>query len=154
MADSTFEPSGGTISPEAIVVKHFMEQISLLPQTWMSEGGFDTQKFNLQIGFLIRHLPDRNMQEKAMRTWDSKLTEYNLKNLDKQEITAFAGMEVVTELMQFVYEAFDLINFDIVGPATTRMHKVDPALEVPDYEELIKPILPKPKLLDDGDIQI
>lgn len=139
MAENNYDSSTGTISPEGIVVKHFMEQISLLPQTWMNENGFNKQQFNLQIGFLIRHLPDKAMQKKAMDTWNKKLAEY--KEFDRQEMTAFAGMDVVTELMQFVYEAFDLINVDVVGPATSKQIR-DSSIEIPDMEEDVKFVPP------------
>lgn len=150
MADSNYDSSTGTISPEGIVVKHFMEQISLLPQTWMAENGFNKQQFNLQIGFLIRHLPDRKMQEKALSTWDSKTKEYKSQSFDAQETAAFAGMDVVTELMQFVYEAFDLINLDVVGPATSKQCR-DTAIEIPDIDEdLVAPAQGTEEEIDDS----
>ena len=136
MAENHYESSEGTISPEGIVVKHFMEQIALLPQTWMSDGGFDSRKFNLQIGFLVRHLPDRKTQEVAMKKWDDSLKTLKSQHFDSQEIAAFAGMEVVTELMQFIYEAFELINIDIVGPATSRQYR-DSTIDIPDQSDII-----------------
>jgi len=136
MADNHFDSSEGTISPEGIVVKHFMDQISLLPQTWMGDGGFDRQRFNLQIGFLIRHLPDRKTQELAMQKWEQKTRELKISQFDSSEVAAFAGMEVVTELMQFIYEAFELINVDVVGPATTKQFR-DSTIDIPDQDEII-----------------
>ena len=112
--------------------------VALLPQTWMGEGGFDRQKFNLQIGFLIRHLPNKNDQNKILDAWGKKIDILELGGFEPGEITAFSGMEVVTELMQFIYSAFELINIDVDGPATSKQFR-DAMIEIPDMDVPVHP---------------
>ena len=108
----------------------------------MGEGGFDRQRFNLQISFLIRHLPDPSTQKKAMERWDELTLEYKSKNFDAQETAAFAGMAVVSDLLQFVYAAFELINWDIIGPATTKQFQ-ESVIEIPDLPAADDPVTPE-----------
>jgi hypothetical protein len=53
--------------------------------------------------------------------------------LSDGERQAYAGMEVVTELILFVCDAFELINTDITGPATSKQYKAA-IIELPEMD--------------------
>ncbi len=133
MEDIFSKDSESVLSLEGILVKSFFVGLDRLQSTWMGES-FDEKKFNLQILYLIRTVPDRRTQKKILDKWyQAQLDTKNIPGLDTRETIAYVGMEVVTEIIMFVCDAFELINTDIVGPATTKQMQ-RASIEVPDYE--------------------
>ena len=133
MEDIFSKDSESVLSLEGILVKSFFVGLDRLQSTWMGDS-FDEKKFNLQILYLIRTVPDRRTQKKILDKWyQAQLDTKNIPGLDTRETIAYVGMEVVTEIIMFVCDAFELINTDIVGPATTKQMQ-RASIEVPDYE--------------------
>jgi hypothetical protein len=134
MEDVFAKEADGVLSLEGILVKSFFIGLDRLQSTWMGES-FDQKKFNLQLLYLIRTVPDRKTQKKILENWDRAQRETKaIPGLDERETVAYVGMEVVTEIIMFVCSAFELINTDITGPATTKQMQ-RASIEVPDYEE-------------------
>lgn len=137
MADSDYNNSAdGVISLEGILVKHFFIGLDRLQSTWMGEQ-FEQTKYNMQILYLIRLLPDRSKQKAVMKIWAKAQEETEAipgLSLSKSEIAAYAGMDVVTEIIMFVCEAFELVNTDITGPATSKQYQ-KASIEIPDMSE-------------------
>jgi hypothetical protein len=111
-----------------------------LQSCWMNEDGFNPRKFNQQLLFLVRLLPDKAKQKDILKTWadataDIKsVSEVNGIGLKDSEITSYAGMEVVTETVMFIVQAFELMHVDITAPATSKEYQ-RAVLEVPELEE-------------------
>lgn len=111
-----------------------------LQSCWMGDSGFDSRKFNQQLLFLIRLLPDKDKQDAILKVWadavkeTAAVAELDGIGLDKSEITSYAGMEVVTETVLFIVQAFELIHNDITAPATSKEYQ-RAVLEVPDMPE-------------------
>lgn len=134
MEEAFGKESESVLSLEGILVKSFFIGLDRLQSTWMGDN-FDQKKFNLQLLYLIRTVPDKKRQNKILANWYKAQEETNtIPGLDKSETMAYVGMEVVTEIILFVCDAFELINTDITGPATTKQMQ-RASIEVPDYEE-------------------
>lgn len=125
MSDGRYDRADGQISMEDTYVKHYMYALDRLQSCWVNDSGFNKDKFNLQLLYLIRLLPDKIVQKKILKGWNESINQSkdDMPNLTEAEIQSFAGMEVVTELILFVCDAFELINTDIVGPATTKQYQ-------------------------------
>jgi|APFre7841882654_1041346.scaffolds.fasta_scaffold64847_2 hypothetical protein len=133
VSDSGYDTSGGNVSPEGIVVMHYMKQIDKIPETYLGEGGFNKEKFTLHVLFLIAHLPDENSRRTAKKRWDDVATLLNKEDFNQWEVAATAGMEVISDIMQFIYSAFELIHIDVDGPATSKQFR-DSMIEIPDVD--------------------
>jgi len=120
----------------------YWRALSNLQSCWMGDSGFDSSKFNQQLLFLIRLLPDKTKQKEILEQWANATQEtisaadLSGLGLDRKEITAYAGMEVVTETVLFIVQAFELIHTDIVAPATAKEYQ-RAVLEVPDMDQKI-----------------
>lgn len=132
--DSRYEKTEGTISMEDTFVRHFMYALDRLQSTWSGEGGLDEKKFNMQLLYLIRILPNRKKQSEIFKQWDKAQADMGGMAFSPAERKAFAGMEVVTELIMFVCDAFELINTDITGPATSKQYQ-DAVLQLPEMDD-------------------
>jgi hypothetical protein len=119
-----------------------------LQSCWMGDSGFDPRKFNQQLLFLIRLLPDKAKQDTILKIWadaakeTAAMAELDGIGLDKSEVTAYAGMEVVTETVIFIVQAFELIHSDIIAPATSKEYQ-RAVLEIPDMDERVIDLGPK-----------
>jgi hypothetical protein len=114
-----------------------MFALDRLQSCWINETHTFLQKpFNLQLLYLIRILPDKEQQKKILKQWNDTITEAQelMPSLEKGEHQAYAGMEIVTELMLFVCNNFDLLNVNITGPATAKQWQ-KAVIEIPDDEE-------------------
>lgn len=118
---------------EDTFVRHFMYALDRLQSTWSGDTGLDEKKFNMQLLYLIRILPDRKKQTEIFQQWAKAQDDMAGMDFSKAERKAFAGMEVVTELILFVCDAFELINTDITGPATSKQYQ-DAVLQLPEME--------------------
>lgn len=124
------------LSLEQSYLKVYWRALDNLQSCWMNETGFDREKFNQQLLFLIRLLPDRTIQQKIMEAWAKGLVDIKGiedLSLTKDEIVAYAGMEIVTETVLFIGKAFELINEDITGPSTAKEYQ-RMVIEIPDFE--------------------
>jgi hypothetical protein len=132
--DSRYEKTEGTISMEDTFVRHFMYALDRLQSTWSGDSGLDERKFNMQLLYLIRILPDKKKQESIFKQWKEAKDDMGDLPFSEGERRAYAGMEIVTELILFVCDAFELINTDITGPATSKQYQ-DAVLQLPDMED-------------------
>ena len=124
-------PSTQSVSLETSFVNMFFVALDRLQMCWMDEKGFDRGKFSLQISYLIHLLPDKQKQKEVLRQWNKSHTELEEMNFTDAEKTAYAGMDVVTEIIIFLCQAFDLTHEDIVGPATIKQYQKE-SLVIPD----------------------
>jgi hypothetical protein len=88
-------------------------------------------------------LPDRKKQAAILKQWGEAQEETKqIPGLDPDEVIVYVGMEIVTEIVLFVCDAFELINTDIVGPATSKQYQ-RATIEIPDMEQnelVVKPV--------------
>lgn len=132
MPDNRYDQTDGSISLEGRFVEHYFRALDSLQGCWNNDTGFKKEQFNLQLLYLIRLLPDKNKQKDILEQWgEAQAATKLIHNLTEGERQSYAGMEVVTELVLFVCDAFELINSDITGPATSKQYR-DAALQVPD----------------------
>ena len=125
--------SEGTLSLEEVLVKHFFYSLDTFRSSWHGESGtLNKTQFNLDLLYLIRLLPKKSKQDEILAKWAAaQESMQDIKGVSKDEMIAFVGMEVVTEIVLFICDAFELINEDITGPATSKQYQ-DQAIEIPD----------------------
>lgn len=132
MAEKQFTAGDEAITMEGRFVEHYFDALKSLQACWNNDSGFNKERFNLQLLYLVRLVPDRKTQKDIVQLWgESSAATKEIPGLTDGERQAFAGMEVVTELMLFICDAFELINVDITGPATSKQYR-DVAIQIPD----------------------
>lgn len=137
MAEERYSENDSSISLEGRFVEHYFRALDALQGCWNNDSGFKKERFNQQLLYLIRLLPDKPKQEEILKQWgEAQEATKQIPGLTESERQSYAGMEVVTELVLFVCDAFELINSDITGPATTRQYR-DVAVQVPDMDDAI-----------------
>lgn len=119
--NQTLNASNGApvISAEGIFIDHYMKALSALQTTWLNYDGqepLDVNKFNLQMQYLIRLLPDKATQDKIREEYEKQIAYFKDKNSQDKTADAKAGLIVVTELIRFITTSFDLLHYDVVGP--------------------------------------
>lgn len=145
MTDNSFSPQSGNavLTPEGIFISLYVDALRSLQRTWMdTEKPIDKDHFNIQIIFLTNMIPDAFVRNRIRAEMDKVRTEY--KNTDQgQYAEQHAGLTVVTHMVEFLCNSFDLVHLDINGPATSRQYR-DAVLEIPDYEPTKKEEIPPP----------
>jgi hypothetical protein len=123
--------SSSVMTAEGIFVLHYMDALTSLQKTWLLPPGssIDEGKFNLQLEYLIRLIPDLKVQEKVKKEFLSarKDCEKDPDGFENQR----AGLCVVTHLIQFVCTSFNLLHTDVIGPGTQSEY-VGGTIEIPD----------------------
>jgi hypothetical protein len=136
LKDSSSNSSSGSImSLEGIFVAHYLQSLDRLQSTWMdsSKDTIDRNKFNLQLEYLIRLIPDTKKQDKIREGYSVELEKF--KAIEGEKLPDVkAAMSCVTDIITFICQAFDLTHEDIVGPATSRQYR-DKIIEIPDMME-------------------
>ena len=138
--DGRYERKEGVLSMESTFVQHFMYALDRLQETWNSPEGFSKEKFNMQLLYLVRLLPDKPKQKEILSQWSSAKSDIDkiFPSLSESDRQAYAGMEIVTELIIFICDAFDLVHTDIPGPATAKQFEAE-ATEMPsDFAPVIE----------------
>jgi hypothetical protein len=132
MADERYSENDSSISLEGRFVEHYFRALDALQTCWNNDSGFKQDRFNQQLLYLIRLLPDKIQQDRILKQWgEAQEATKGISGLTDAERHSYAGMEVVTELVLFVCDAFELINSDINGPATSKQYR-DIAVQMPD----------------------
>lgn len=127
-------PEGEQTLEQQFVDKYF-KSLTNLEQIWLSGDTFDEAKFNKQMLFLIRLIPDKKKQIEIIKEWDKGTQRYkDLGFLKDTEVRFFSGLEIVTELILFIGKAFEIINEDITAPATTKEYR-RAELDVPEQDD-------------------
>jgi hypothetical protein len=141
---SKYDGSEATISIEGRFVQLYFNAIEKLPECWMNDHGLNKAKYNQQIQFLISLLPFEEEQDKIFKAWHDRKTELKalMPDMREDELIFSANLVPVTKIMNFICSNFELINTDIVGPATARQYR-DSAIQMPDdmknpYEKIVE----------------
>ena len=143
MVDAKYDGSEATISIEGRFVQLYFNAIEKLPECWLGEHGLDKAKYNQQIQFLISLLPFEEEQDKIFQAWNHRKNELKafMPDMREEELVFSANLVPVTKIMNFICSNFELINTDIIGPATSRQYR-DSAIQMPDSME--NPYVEKP----------
>lgn len=125
--------SGAILSMDTVFVLHYMGALENLQKTWIEcEHVVDAGKFFLQVEYLVRLIPDREIQKKIENERSELFGQFKKDGLDHPDIRA--GMIVITHLVEFICNSFDLLHLDITGAATIKQYR-DAVLEIPDMPE-------------------
>jgi len=122
--------SSSVMTAEGIFVLHYMDALTSLQKTWLSSSGsIDEGKFNLQLEYLIRLIPDVKIQESVKKEFltSRDVCEKDSDGFENQR----AGLCVVTHLIQFICTSFNLLHTDVIGPGTQAQY-VGGTIELPD----------------------
>jgi hypothetical protein len=152
-SQGTQSQASGVMSLESVFIQHYMNAMTALQNCWLyseSDDGIDVNKFNIQLEYLIRLIPDADTQKKIRKEQDAAIKSFTENNLDHP--LERAGLVVVTHLIEFICSSFDMIHIDIVGPATSKQYR-DAILEIPDMPpELVRTPEPTTPLLDSSPV--
>jgi len=134
MADSKYAAGDESVTMEGRFVEHYFKALDNLQACWNNDSGFNKERFNQQLLYLVRLVPDKTRQLEILKMWgESSAATKLIVHLSDAERQYFAGMEVVTELVMFICDAFELINTDITGPGTSKQYR-DAAIQVQDMK--------------------
>ena len=119
------------MSMDTVFVLHYMDGLKALQSTWMDGNDINELAFGMQIDYLIRLIPNRDIQ-KTIET-ERKTIEEKLKTMTPKpdHIVERASLIVVTHFIEFICNSFDLLHIDITGPATAKQYR-DALVEIPD----------------------
>lgn len=140
-------PSPGntaTLSMEGILVQYYMIALDRLQECWNNDEGLNVKRFEYQILYLIRTLPDPQKQKYIINQWLAPTSgEAEPPDMTDAQKVAWRGMRAVTEVIKFICETFDLTHSDIIGPATNKQFVRAP-IEIDDMtpEILMVPQVP------------
>jgi hypothetical protein len=152
-SSGSYDSKDGVMTMEGVYVQHYMKAMDKLQEAWMGEKGFDRDKFNAQLLYLMRLLPDKKKQKEILINWLESKTAHEQMGLSANETQMFSGMEVVTEVVLFVCQAFELVNEDIIGPATAKQYQnaaiVLPEMPTEQEKALDKLIGIKPEVTEE-----
>jgi hypothetical protein len=116
-----------SMSMEAVFVSLYVDALRKLESTWMdSENVVDEAHFNMQLEFLIRLIPNGEIQNTIREERDEQIKLFKDEDFADQR----AGLVVVTHLIKFLTQSFDLLHVDIWGPSISSQFRA--ATEVPD----------------------
>ena len=133
--------SPSIMSMDTVFVIHYMDALKELQNTWLNKEGMNKDTFGLQLEYIIRLIPDEAVQAKIQAKRKELKKEYDKDQDEWADVRA--GLVVVTEIINFICSAFDLMHMDIVGPATSKQYR-DKDIEIPDMAiETISPMEPK-----------
>ena len=134
--DNKYDGSEATISIEGRFVQLYFNAIEKLPECWLGEHGLEKAKYNQQIQFLISLLPFEDEQDKIFSAWHKRKMEIKalMPDMKEDELVFSANLVPVTKIMNFICANFELINTDIIGPATSKQYR-DMAIQMPDDME-------------------
>ncbi|MFA6331676.1 MAG: hypothetical protein WCX22_01880 [Methanoregula sp.] len=136
MSDNSFSPiqnSQQVLTPEGIFLSLYVDALRSLQRTWMDQGdrGLNKEAFNLQIVLLTNMIPDKGVRDRIHNDMDA--VREGLKSTEQEAYAEqHAGLTVVTHMIEFLCNSFDLIHYDITGPATSKQYR-DAILEIPDF---------------------
>jgi len=120
------------MSMEAVFVGHYMDALSSLQQTWLGPDGLNSLGFGVQIEYLIRLIPDRELQKKIQTERVKLQSEFSQEQLDHPNERA--ALYVVTHLIEFICNSFDLLHVDIIGPGVNGQYQQS-VVEIPDMDK-------------------
>ena len=129
--------SAPVVSAEGIFIDHYMKALTALQTTWLNYDGqneLDLNKFNLQMQYLIRLLPDHNTQEKVRKEYKKQIDHFKDENPQDKTAEVKAGLVIVTELIRFITTSFDLLHYDCVGPVCDGQFVSSDVLEIPGMD--------------------
>ena len=140
VSDTRYDGGNETVSLESRFVEHFLYALDRLQSCWINDDKFHPKQFNLQLLYMIRLLPDRKKQNAILRNWNAAQADAKtlMPNLADDELQSYAGMEVVTELILFICNTFELLNTDITGPATAKEYQ-DAIITMKEMDEFDTP---------------
>jgi len=149
MSDNSFTPNQGNavLTPEGIFISLYVDALRSLQRTWLDTDKISSDAFALQIAFLTNMIPDAGIRDAI---WDEMVeVRKKYKDTEQERYSEYhAGLTVVSHMIEFLCNSFDLIHTDISGPATSKQYR-DAVLEIPDYiphtKEQPKPIEEKPQ---------
>jgi hypothetical protein len=116
-------------SIESVFIVHYLQALDRLQSTWMDDDILNNQNaFSLQLEYLIRLIPDRQVQDDIRKEYQTTLKSIN-KHVDPWAAQR-AGLIVVTSLIEFLTSSFDLLHVDIFGPGINAEYQ--DVVEIPD----------------------
>jgi len=113
------------VSLEDSFLKFYLSALDKFQNTWLGDSGFESDKFNRQLFFLISLLPDENKQNQLIQKWAESQESYKeYPGLSKEEAIFLTGQRVTTSIIQFLVQSLELATQDITGPATSDLIEV------------------------------
>lgn len=118
--------SGQGVSLQSQILDHFLDSMRDVRETLSGKEEKDQKKrldsFRLQILYLRKLVPDRDIQNKIKNAIDTAKKSYMRDStFSSEDLADYASqMETLTEVMIYLNEGMDLIHNDLTGAMTER----------------------------------
>lgn len=135
--------SGKDFGPEKLTAEGtfiwmYTESLKELRSIWLNprpDGDIDRRAFMMQVRFLINSIPDpqtrARVKEREHAIYEKLRADEDFMREQGDYVGEHASLEIVTEVIEFLCNAFELTHADITGPATSKQYK-DSLIEIPD----------------------
>lgn len=146
MPDNSFTPgqSNAVLTPEAVFIGLYVDALRSLQRTWLDTEKMNPDSFTIQIVFLTRMIPDKSIRDTILEEMDAVRQKYQ--GTSQEHYAEYhAGLTVVSHMIEFLCNSFDLVHTDISGPATSKQYR-DAVLEIPDF---VPPAKEQPVLIEE-----
>jgi len=131
--DNKYSGSDEVVTLEGRFVQLYFDAIQDLPKCWMDGDRLNKAKYNQQIQFIIALIPFEDQQDIIFHAWEKRKRELKatIPDMTEDELAFAANLVPVTKTMSFICANFELINTDIIGPATSKQYR-DAAVQMPE----------------------
>lgn len=111
---------------ETAFLMHYLTALDRLQETFENP---DTErpslKFNLQLGYLLSLIPDRDRQFTIVTEMKQYRQQLEERGTCDEELDYYVGFFIVTEIIKFLNSSLDLTHTDILGSVTDSPVNID-----------------------------
>lgn len=134
--------SGKDFGPEKLTAEGtfiwmYTEALRELRSIWLNpqNGEMDRRAFMMQVRFLVNSIPDPEMRKRVkdreIKIQQALRDDAEFMREQGDYVDYHASLEIVSEIIEFLCNAFELTHADITGPATSKQYK-DGLIELPE----------------------
>lgn len=127
-------PANTYQSVEQSIIDGYLSDINDLKQLWLGSERVDERKLAIHISFIISKIPFKETRKLIKNNCDELEKKYLADPKTKGDAKILASFEAVTGVMEFIFDKFELVHEDIIGPGTSREFE-KAIIEIPDMPE-------------------
>ena len=118
-------------SVEQSIIDRYLSDIDDLKQLWLGSEQVDSRKLGIHISFIISKIPFEDTRKEIKKKCDDLEKLYIADPKTKADAKILASFAAVTGVMEFIFQKFELVHEDIIGPGTSKEFQKE-IIEIPD----------------------